>query len=467
MTMMINRSIDYTKVSSGFELVPSLESVDLVDSIKWVLNCVGKGRVRETCVSLVADALPADVHRWLITDRQWLLENLLCLTSNAVKFVTKGSIHVRVQLDNSLPFTLSKSIQDILEEHEHVQLSNSSLDNSSSLPSVGKPSDADVSNHESDIEMGFAPQDSGILRDVDLNDAPEFLRFEIEDTGIGISDELRLKLFKPFQQTQRMAGGTGLGLFALSERTKALGGHCGVSDRKDGQSGCCFWFTIPYRPDYTLSCKAMSRSQGSSYESSSLQCSSGNGSGIEHVDLRPSRILIVDDSILIQKTTSRSLTKEGFSVDIAVNGEECVRMTAEKEYDLVLLDLQMPVMNGLEAIARIRARETERITARMTRELASSHDRGIDSYDDGDRDGTLVVAMKLKAFHERLFVIGVSANSDSMSKQEALAAGMDSFIPKPLTIEALRECCWKFRVELYPIRAPSSFEAPLLQGEIN
>ena len=63
------------------------------------------------------------------------------------------------------------------------------------------------------------------------------LRITVEDTGIGIRDEVKAKLFQPFRQGQRLAGGTGLGLYSLSKRLEALGGMYGVHDRKDGRQG--------------------------------------------------------------------------------------------------------------------------------------------------------------------------------------------------------------------------------------
>jgi signal transduction histidine kinase len=69
--------------------------------------------------------------------------------------------------------------------------------------------------------------------------------------GIGLSATARETLFQPFQQAQRMAGGTGLGLFSLSKRVEALGGFRGVEERKDGKRGSNFWFSFPYRPDRT------------------------------------------------------------------------------------------------------------------------------------------------------------------------------------------------------------------------
>jgi CheY-like chemotaxis protein len=79
-----------------------------------------------------------------------------------------------------------------------------------------------------------------------------YLKITVEDTGIGLSEAERAALFQPFKQAQRYTGGTGLGLFSLSKRVDALGGSYGVTGRSDGLRGSAFWFTIPYRPDKSL-----------------------------------------------------------------------------------------------------------------------------------------------------------------------------------------------------------------------
>jgi signal transduction histidine kinase len=95
MNMTINRSIDFTKVSTGLKLNPSIESVSLRDTIGWAVECMVNTHGN---VPIVFPDVPSDVHNQIFTDKQWLTENLLCLMSNAQKFTTEGDITIRCTL---------------------------------------------------------------------------------------------------------------------------------------------------------------------------------------------------------------------------------------------------------------------------------------------------------------------------------------------------------------------------------
>ena len=226
------------------------------------------------------------------------------------------------------------------------------------------------------------------------------LRVEVQDTGIGLSDEAMQGLFNPFKQAQRLAGGTGLGLFSLAKRVEALHGQYGVSRRPDGTQGSLFWFTIPYRPD-EMSAKLLeprsTASEDDNYSSEII----ATGAVYD--------VLVVDDAPLIVKMTTMLLQRKGHTVQHAVNGADAleklmVRAGSGHSFDAVLMDLQMPVLDGLEAIRRLRAAENKIENA----------------------DGK----------HPRQFVVALSANSDEETRQEAFAAGADAFIPKPFTHDA-------------------------------
>ncbi|RYG64800.1 HAMP domain-containing histidine kinase, partial [archaeon] len=97
MVMMINRCIDYTKASKGLKLVPKYETVALHDTLRMPLLCMKDIQDR---VSVCVAAIPCRISKFVITDKQWLQENLLCLLSNAVKYSAGGKVQVRVRLES-------------------------------------------------------------------------------------------------------------------------------------------------------------------------------------------------------------------------------------------------------------------------------------------------------------------------------------------------------------------------------
>jgi hypothetical protein len=98
-----------------------------------------------------------------------------------------------------------------------------------------------------------------------------YLLFEVEDNGIGVPPELMDTLFRPFKQTQRLTGGTGLGLYSLAKRIEAIHGEYGVRGRRDGQKGSLFWFTVPYRPDEVSSVEAQAAMMAARSDTGSQQ----------------------------------------------------------------------------------------------------------------------------------------------------------------------------------------------------
>mmetsp|Transcript_34231 Transcript_34231/g.63883 ORF Transcript_34231/g.63883 Transcript_34231/m.63883 type:complete len:182 (+) Transcript_34231:2-547(+) len=140
------------------------------------------------------------------------------------------------------------------------------------------------------------------------------------------------------------------------------------------------------------------------------------------------RILVVDDSPLILKATKRSLEREGYIVDVASNGYECLKIlnaSEEQVYDLILLDVNMPIMDGLETCSRIRSQE---LNARQ-------------DIDRLNLKGCLDALPREKSTRSPdvpRVVIGFSGNSDCQTIAEAQAAGMNAFLSKPLSPQDLR-----------------------------
>jgi CheY-like chemotaxis protein len=225
----------------------------------------------------------------------------------------------------------------------------------------------------------------------------------VEDEGIGIEDDKMSLLFQPFQQTMRHAGGTGLGLYSLSKRVEALGGRFGVGSRTDGQQGSRFWFSIPYTPDETYSKEVQSAAE----QSTKIKLERTMSFDAEEKQSVILSALIVEDSAVISKTTSRMLKKAGYVVDVAENGAIGLDKMKQEVYSVVIMDLQMPIMDGMEATRRIRAFESGD-------EFKSSEKR-------------------------KQFIIGVSANGADDVMHDALSSGMDLFVPKPFLVADLME----------------------------
>ena len=214
------------------------------------------------------------------------------------------------------------------------------------------------------------------------------LRFEVEDTGIGISFADQQRIFNSFEQADasmtRKYGGTGLGLAICKRLVERMGGEIGLSSHA-GQ-GSCFWFRI-----------CLARSSAETVCPSAVFLPSAESRILaEHAG---KRVLLVEDEPINQEITSNLLEEAGLIVDVAGDGVEAVALAEEKAYALILMDMQLPRMNGLDASRSIRQ---SRLNAQ-----------------------TPILAMTANVFEE--------------DRQACLAVGMNAHLPKPATPEALFE----------------------------
>jgi signal transduction histidine kinase/DNA-binding NarL/FixJ family response regulator len=221
------------------------------------------------------------------------------------------------------------------------------------------------------------------------------LRFEIEDTGIGIPQEMHSKIFEMFTQVDmspsRKFGGTGLGLSISRRLVEMMGGEVGFQS-KEG-IGSVFWFTVrletlrrnsPALPPVRVELETVSET---TIEESRLEKSSVS-------------ILVVEDNPINQKIVVRLLEKKGFHVDAVDSGMDALSAIENDPYDIILMDCQMPEMDGYETTRRIRQWEVE----------------------------TKAVPLP---------IIAVTANALKGDRERCLLVGMNDYLPKPVDTEVL------------------------------
>ena len=237
-----------------------------------------------------------------------------------------------------------------------------------------------------------------------------FAEISVTDSGSLNITQLDHLFDAPVQAKRGHVGGMGLGLACLAERVKVLGGDYGARARDDGKSGNVIWFGIPFVPVSSL---AQGRAQDQNlpfYDQQSIEIpdisrlinrslsatkTHGDASIVSGLS-----ILLVDDAITILKMASYLLTKAGAKVTVAKNGQEAVEQTKLAVFDVIITDIQMPVLDGFEASRMIRDAE-----------IAS-----------GSSPKT---------------IIGISASSRQTYGDMAKSNGMDAFLLKPFRLKDL------------------------------
>ncbi|MCA1677623.1 MAG: response regulator, partial [Actinobacteria bacterium] len=245
------------------------------------------------------------------------------------------------------------------------------------------------------------------------------LRFEVSDTGDGMTPEKQALVFEPFVQadtsTSRKYGGTGLGLAISRQLVELMGGTCGVSSRLG--EGSDFWFTVAVRPGHSQPSRA-----GKSPADPDALPPDAQRSARETTGASPGSLRLVEDNLINQKVAVAMLSGAGYQVDTALNGAEAVDAIAARCYDAVLMDCQMPEMNGYEAARAVREREWH--------------------------DGAGV----------HLPIIALTAGARSQDKVRCLSAGMDDYLAKPVSRDALLAMVARYMAATHP--------SPVLDEEV-
>jgi CheY-like chemotaxis protein len=461
--MTINRCTDFTKTSHKIPLTPTLETINFAETITAPISCVSDLQCRVN-IEVTTDE---KINSTIITDRQWLQDNLLCLVSNAVKYSKEGTTAtVKVllcDLHSLGPVDLLDSNLNINHVHTHV--------------------DENTSNKHL------------------------VLRFEVADTGDGLKsndnhrclegsavEDLNTLFQEPDFTHRKELGGSGLGLHCLAKRIEALRGQYGIQPRNDCSHGMLVWFSIPYVPVFgppahllqqEESKPASSKSASdlhssppkkwfedgiviehaqqrksnvgsvlSAFGSDNAQTSIKDEASVDADDFAPvplvsslttegalslvqsqkserdtkSRLLVVDDSLPILKMLKIMLEKDGHEVITAVNGLEavqCFQTSMEEKvnsqhhshqsFDAILMDIQMPVMGGIEAITQIREYEK--------------------------------FSYPLLHLYPHHLIVAMSAGSDDETLEAIYKAGADEFLSKPFNLQSFKKILHNFQEE--------------------
>lgn len=177
----------------------------------------------------------------------------------------------------------------------------------------------------------------------------ETLRFEVVDTGIGIPEESKSKIFKKFSQVQsglsRSYGGSGLGLVICQRLVTLMKGKVGFDS--EWNKGSVFWFEIPLIVFKNESMKIAKKNPEKTEKDS--------GSIIDVTSEKPRNILAIDDSIDNLRVAELMLKKMGHNVDMALSGKEALEKVKQSSYDLILMDVQMPEIDGYDCTRAVRS----------------------------------------------------------------------------------------------------------------
>ncbi|MBD2168288.1 response regulator [Calothrix membranacea FACHB-236] len=344
---LINNILDFSKIESG-KLELETESFDLVNCIKESIALLANDATAKKLE--ISFHVAADVPTNIVGDVTRLRQILVNLLSNAIKFTPNGCIKIAITA--------------------HLATASSNGANQSGA-----------------VEQEKAPHDTYEIQ------------FSVQDTGVGVPADKLNRLFVSFSQidssTTRCYGGTGLGLAISRQLSELMGGKMWVDTRLG--EGSTFYFTILAPASYPVHTKkthVQPTSQTNTQPSHLISLSSEMS---EHF---PLRILLAEDHAVNQKLALLMLKQLGYRADVVSNGKEVLEIIQHLSYDVILMDVQMPEMDGLEA--------TKLICQKYPVDL-------------------------------RPRIIAVTARALQGDREECLTAGMDDYITKPIRIDILAQ----------------------------
>lgn len=341
---IINDILDLSKIEAG-QLKLDYKPFRIYDEIQHVIKLLSikaKGKRID-----LYQKIQSTVPDYIIGDPVRLKQILINLTNNALKFTNEGHVAVSVTAIEKEDFT---------------------------DPAISR----------------FLP-DSYLIPGAITPDTV-ILKFEVTDTGIGISEEEQKSLFSEFAQFEnpliQQFEGTGLGLSISKNLTLLMNGKIGVISEKG--KGSTFWFTLAFKKGDDEALKSIKQSV------------------VTHpLNQKSLKILLVEDNILNQKFALTCLKRAGHEVEIAENGKIAVEKFKQNSFDLILMDIAMPIMDGIEATRIIRS---------------------------------------LEKGPKRIKIVAVTAHVMVTDREKCLSSGMDEYLAKPYRpndlIEILNSLDW-------------------------
>ena len=429
LTQLREMMMDEAKLQLGQKLLPNQDTIDPIRVLEDVRAMVAsKARAGEVALDFNLPSSPPLPH--IVTDPRWLSTMTTNLVSNAIKN-TRAHIRVIVHVVDA---TITEKVTNATtDEADRIIHAESVKAVAAAGGAVGAAAAA-IEGKGVVVASSRFPASSAKVHPA--------LRVCVHDDGPGISPTIASRLFGMFCHGQMRDGGTGIGLHSVKVQCETLGGRCGFGT-SSLLGGAVVWFEIPFRPDMMMAA-TVDKDSSTSMTLSSSSSSSSSASAIvasgDHTDegigdqeaeddacsqsratahvspqVAPPRrsVLLVDDSPIILLMVGATLVREGFAVDKATNGREGLERMQERGYDIVISDLQMPVMDGFAMTCAVRAREAKLPRGRYQP------------------------------------VIVMSANTTEEDIKTALATGADAFLAKPAQpaeiLGAIREVLQRVR----------------------
>jgi len=369
-------------------------------------------------------------------------ENLMTVINDILDF---SKLESGKAMNEKIPFDIHSLVHDCINlyaskrKEKNISLTGAVNFKTSHMP-LGDPAKIrQILTNLVSNSIKFTDHGSVELEAILMEENPKFIsvQFKIKDSGIGIPQNKLKEIFQPFSQadmsTTRLYGGTGLGLSLVKKLVELLEGKIELHSTEG--SGSTFTITLKFemskirREDFQTELETTQDNLNNYPENESDFLDSGlvnaspnffepnsdkytneqnKGKSIHGTHSKTFNILLVEDNTINQKVVKKMLTKNGHSVDLAKDGKRGVAMALKGNYDIILMDMQMPIMDGLEATKKIREQE------------------------------------KKEQEKNPIPIVALTANVLQRDKEDCIEAGMNGFLAKPLKASDLNQMVHKF-----------------------